>query len=406
MDHPDRKRWIEEAVEAGRIIGLEDAVIRTAFCTVFNAFGDEWLRKELPKCDPKRYGGILAGHPLIHKLRMGQPPQVSEVVELALYLTEFFEEPHFSEIVQRMKDTTHFDNAVFELAVAYRFKKVGCRCVFQPATRGGIADLHVEHGDHAWVVECSRQNPSEERSKRDALRNVLAQAVADELSRRKAAVAVRLVIRPGATHQHVKGIARKVGQLAREVEQRPWNKYEHDHPLWHSEVKTMCEAEDPIPSGPDDPCAGEWDVIAQSTRVPQDYVDRFPKDPKHPLPGKPRHRVYLRIEGETRDTVRALISKVEKKLRQTSDVLTAPPRLIIIEVLGEPRKLDWPRLQAEIGKMFASRTRFAGVSFWDRGYASGRYWYEQYLHSNDAGGYGFPIDLLAKLTELERRFIY
>jgi hypothetical protein len=330
MDDPDKQHWIEEAVLAGRVVGLDDAVVRTAFCTAFNAFGDEWLQAELPKCDRKRYGGILAGHPLIHKLRMGQPPQVSAVVELGLYLTEFFAAPHAAEIIQRMKDAAHFDNAVFELAVAYRFSKVGGSCEFQPMTGSGIADLHVDYGGNAWIIECSRQNPSEDQSKRDALRDVLGQAVLDELGRRKAGVAVRLAVRPSATHQHVKGIARKVGQLAQNVEKRPWNTYEHEDAHWRVSVKRMCESEDPIPDSPDDPWVREWDLIAQTKLTPKKYVDPFPKDPARPIPGKPRDRLYLRVQGEERDSERALIRKVKKKLSQTAGDPACPPRLIVL----------------------------------------------------------------------------
>ena len=92
----EKAKWVEEAVEAGRVIGLADAAVRSAYNIVLNAFGYEWLTSELSKCDRKKFGGIWAGHSLVHMLQMGQPQQTSAVVELSVYLNAFSNDPHVS----------------------------------------------------------------------------------------------------------------------------------------------------------------------------------------------------------------------------------------------------------------------------------------------------------------------
>jgi hypothetical protein len=344
-------RWIDEAVEAGRNIGIEDSAVRRAYSVVLNAFGDEWLQRELPKCNPKKYGGLLAGHPLVHMLRMGQPPQTSAIVELSVYLNAFFDDSHASEFIQRLKDAQQFPNARFELAVAYRFKAVGCGCSFDPPTKAGAADSMIEFGRHKWIVECSRQNPSPAAAKRDAIVHAVGQAILDALQSRDVPVAVRVFVRENMPQNDVTRMAKMADRLARQVNARPWNQYEHEDCFWRVEVRQLSESEDLIPQRPDDSIAEHWDLTAESKSVLRKLVEPFPKDLRERIPGTPHVRLYARVECGQRNEEQSLLKKVRKKLSQSHGHESSPPRLIVLETYHDLWALDWSELEKGLANL-------------------------------------------------------
>lgn len=402
--HSQKLRWIEEAILAGRLIGLDASRVSSAFSIVLNAFGDDWLRAELQRCDPRKYGGLIAGHPLVHALRIGQPSQTSEIVELAEYFVAFQPDPALPKIIDHMREQQHFENYRLPLAVGHRWLAVGARCSLEPGIGNRQADLEVATGHARWVVECSNQNSSVAEDAKSKLRNIAFQRVSAAIDSSTAPIALRVVGGFGVADQQLTAVVRAVRDLVAKLSQDSEATFRTSVGAWQIELRKLSLSRDPLPDSPDDPATKDWDLICESKSVPRRFVDHFPKDESIRVPGIPRSRIYLRIDATERDLEDAILRKINKKISQTS-VKEAPGlRWITIGVQEDVLKLDRKRIEESVLDSLARHPRVLGISLCHRRYWRGRHFYDQLVWSNPTQQ--LPRDLLEEFLGVEDRIAY
>lgn len=400
----EKRRWVEEAMVAGRLIGLNASTVSSAFSIVLNAFGDNWLKAELQRCDPRKYGGLIAGHPLVHALRIGQRPQTSEVVELAEYLTEFHRDPSLPKIIEHMRDQQHFENYRLPLAMGHRWLAAGMRCTLEPDVGNRRADLAVAIGNASWMVECSNQNLSASEDTRSKLRNITFQRVSAAIDSSMIPIALRIVGGIGVNDQQLTAVVRAVRSLAAKLAQDSGRTFVTSVGEWKIELRKLCLLRDPLPKAPDDPAAKAWDLISECKSVPRRFVDYFPKDCGTPIPGIPRSRIYLRINETQRDVEDAILRKIDKKISQTSMKDLPQARWITIGVQENVLELERRRIEDSVLDRLARHARVLGISLCHRRYWRGRHIYDQLVWSNPA--HQLPRALLEELLRVEDRIAY
>ena len=281
---PDRLALTAGALECAETIGMLTDRITEACHVVFTAFGDEWLRRELLKVNPKAYG-VLAGHPLARAFQTCQPSHVSEIVELATYLKLFASERHMEKLIAALSATEHFENTRFQLAMAYRYRRVGVGVTIDPRTAKGKADLLIDWRGERWLCECTRQSISDEEVKKENILHTLTSAAMNVLGRLDAAVTVKMTVKKISPGFHVAPTLRRMKELLRQWSANPGREIAIDDDAVTIAVRAFDDTRDPNPARrgewPSDYTKakpGDWDIVVETKMVPKELVDRYGRD--------------------------------------------------------------------------------------------------------------------------------
>ena len=105
-------------------------------------------------------GKKIVSHPLLkllvpkHDMELG----VSELMEVGLYLKEFYLDSAITECLNNLKVDKQYESTLFQMAFAYRFRKLGFKVGLEPLTLRGKSDILLEDENRKYVVECYRIN--------------------------------------------------------------------------------------------------------------------------------------------------------------------------------------------------------------------------------------------------------
>ena len=408
-----KQQWLNHAIEAGLRGNLSPEAVTEAYQVVYSAFGDSWLQEQEGKADCHAYG-FMAGHHLMRNLRMGQDNSTSEVVELAQYLKEFATESSMPEVLSRLRDADSYDDCLFELAIAYRFRRIGASVKHSPQTDKGFADLAVSINGHTWICECTRQHLAASEVRRTSWRDNLMHQVSRKMSDAKIPATVKLTLQRNCPPPAFERAPQIVAELLMKLKERKWECFTHEDEELFVIVKEFSDAEDPNPA-----LKGEWDgtyndvanhpweAVMDQTVMQKKHIDDIRDGkPMSDIPREKTGRLFIQTYSSERPIEPAILKKIEKKLSQTWSSEHPHPRLIFIETLGLLEELNWKTLSEGIAKQFDRKERFAGVVLMNRRYVGeqNRHGYVLYLISNNKGGYSFPSPVFARLRALERDF--
>ena len=134
--------------------GLEIKDIDGVIGVTKSIFGLEWLedlaakRKDMPN--------PLSQHPIIIGSASGSFQYLVELVELCTYLTSFRDDKELSKIIPALKEEPSYEDNLFQLAMAYRFRKLGFGIALEPPILNGhLADFSAHMGDLKIMAECT-----------------------------------------------------------------------------------------------------------------------------------------------------------------------------------------------------------------------------------------------------------
>ncbi|MCH7700042.1 MAG: hypothetical protein IID37_00005 [Planctomycetes bacterium] len=340
-------------------------------------------------------------------LCMGQPAATSEVIELATYLRgETNDVTIMCALLSRLKDRKRYHDCVLELGFAHRFRAVGAKVEWEPKTNRGLGDLLVRYRGDRWVCECSKQHISDVQAKRMDLRDRLVQQIG-----KKALCDVPVVIRVRLARTADLSVfqrtPREVARLVRELSARPWNTYRFDENGLSIEVRQLDDSVDgnPYREGFDSSTAqaAEWEVVYDTTRVPQSEVDGLINaarraDRPPPTAGRVVARVFLTANCDDTAIEPKLISKIKRKLKQARSDL---PRIVVLESLGDMAKLNWNLIEAELEQSFKRHPDFAALFVVGRMSYAMRHGYKFQAYVNRHCSVPLPADLMERWGHLE-----
>lgn len=150
MIYPIIKVMQDELNQSGLKVSDIDQVIGVTK----SIFGLDWLeslaskRKDLPN--------PFDQHPIIIGSCSGSFVHLIELIELCSYLLSFKNDKEIAKIVPSLKKESSYGDCLFQLAMAYRFKKLDFDVVLEPQISNGLlADFHALRGDLSIMAECT-----------------------------------------------------------------------------------------------------------------------------------------------------------------------------------------------------------------------------------------------------------
>jgi hypothetical protein len=143
---------------------IDPSILSSALSIVLNAFGFEWIRKEM-RPTVKVVIPEPSGHQLANWLNTPGYFQICSVIELARYLRDLHTDRGFELMMPMLKSEGQFYSAFMQLAYAHRFLQMGAKkLVLEPDVDGGLkADIRFEYEGTVFLCECFI--PEEKRKK-------------------------------------------------------------------------------------------------------------------------------------------------------------------------------------------------------------------------------------------------
>lgn len=134
--------------------GLEVKDIDGVIGVTKSIFGLDWLEELAAK--RKNMPNPLSQHPIIIGSASGSFQHLVELVELCTYLISFKDDKELLKIVSALKEEPSYGDNLFQLAMAYRFRKLGFDIALEPPILNGhLADFSASRGDLKIVAECT-----------------------------------------------------------------------------------------------------------------------------------------------------------------------------------------------------------------------------------------------------------
>ena len=293
-----------------------------------------------------RPGSIVAdAHPLFRFLNEGTDTALVQICELGLYLEAFKADPAFRTIATDLI-SPKFASTLFELAMAYRWRRAGCEVELQPAAAAGkIADFSATMGDVPFLAEASNI-PAETFELFSFRAPLLIKRTASSYLKDDSVLVVRF---------HVPTV--------------PEGTWEQD---LVGAMKNCCYAV----SGPDwearGPASKEFDGLRIDVQrfSPAEVPDATEEDPwdvraDQITEGKPHKlllRVMVRLPSGDIDSASRIVKKLIKEMKQLSGVRNA--RVVLLDITGvEPNALQLrtDELREELRREMTKKTSLACV---------------------------------------------
>lgn len=133
--------------------GLTTEDIDMAIGVISGAFGGAWLEELIAK---RKETPPLLQHPVMIGSASGSFPHLMEVIELSTYLVAFGKDKNISKTILNLKILEQYNDNLFQLAMAYRFKKLGFSTDLEPPIMDGqLGDFQSIKDNIKIMAECS-----------------------------------------------------------------------------------------------------------------------------------------------------------------------------------------------------------------------------------------------------------
>lgn len=150
----DFSSWYRAAQEKAAALHLDTDALLEAHALVVDMLGEKWCAKLEKEAGRDRSFHEL--HPLYIWLRSSAEVALVEVAELAKYLAEFRDDPAIEGLLAHLRARADIEPTVFELAMAYRWKRAGATVTLAPILpTGKTADFSAEVDNVVYTAEVS-----------------------------------------------------------------------------------------------------------------------------------------------------------------------------------------------------------------------------------------------------------
>jgi len=146
--------WAYRADRRAGILRLPRDFTGEARDIVVDAFGREWLEAEFRR-SPQGFGFVSPPHPVVEDFMVAGDPQISEIMEIAVYLKRLAGTPGLADVTRMIRERAQFPTTLLQLAYAYRFKRSGATVELEPeAAKGRKSDIGLLIGGSRYLAEC------------------------------------------------------------------------------------------------------------------------------------------------------------------------------------------------------------------------------------------------------------
>jgi hypothetical protein len=146
--------WEQFAIKESTRFGLTHQQTLRAHEIVRSAMGTAWI-DEQTRLNDLQVRDITDVHPLYRALVGRTEICMVDVLETAAYLLAFRNDPKIGELIQSLRVADKYQAAMFEAALAWRFREAGALVSLAPVTVGGVADFEAVIDGHKYDLEAS-----------------------------------------------------------------------------------------------------------------------------------------------------------------------------------------------------------------------------------------------------------
>jgi hypothetical protein len=311
--------WKVKALERHRALGLKYQRMLAWYDAAASATTPKWQAEQTAKIS--RPPATLADvHPFFRFLNEGTDTALVQICEIGMYLEAFKADPAYGKIISDLV-SPKFLSTVFELAMAYRWRRAGASVELQPtATAGRVADFAATISDAPYLIETSNI-PPETYELLSFRMPLLVKRTAAPYLNDESVLQVKLSITsvPGGPFEQV--LASAVKACCHEVSGPGWE----GHSRAANEIDGHRIEVERFVAGAALPEDGHWDVRA----------DQVTEETPHRL----QLRILVRMPSRDSGYASRIAKKLVKEMKQLSGIRSA--RVVVLDVTGiEPNALD------------------------------------------------------------------
>lgn len=135
--------------KSGLTLGDIDRVIGTTQ----GIFGHEWLQDLI---DNRRDTLPIVQHPIMNGCSSGSFQYLMELLELCTCMVAFKDDKELYKIISPLKVLSSYGDNLFQLAIAYRFKRLGFTTTLEPSISNGLlGDFEATKNEIRIMAECT-----------------------------------------------------------------------------------------------------------------------------------------------------------------------------------------------------------------------------------------------------------
>jgi hypothetical protein len=146
--------WHEAATAMSSELRISSERLYADHAMLRCALGSPWVERQAREASKPqvRFSDV---HPLYRNLGNATTGDIVVVAELALYLRAFKDDPRMASVLSNLRSGTKYRPTLFELAMAYRWKRAGARVILEPEIPHGLADFAAEIDGTSFIAECA-----------------------------------------------------------------------------------------------------------------------------------------------------------------------------------------------------------------------------------------------------------
>lgn len=391
MDKPaEFDSWMRAARRYAPVLHLDADTLVADHGIVVSSFGSAWLKRECASLARGR--AFHEMHPMFSLLRSGAEVALVEVAEIATYLREFQDDPSFGDVLHHLRAARDFRSAVFELAMAFRWKRAGADIRLGPPLKTGKrADFAAVIDGVDYIVEVSASPKEMLNPEAAGYANLIAKTLRTAKAE-DAHVAVEVVIDrrlQGDMHAAVQRAVRQglkaIVSLERThyrlqfgtvvVRRAPADSDDHAGGRWHHAQQLLLM----------EPTAGGTEFEGHKQRI----IGRGPA-------------IYVRLPSGDRDLYSLLISKYRNEVRQ---LRTVTNRVVVLDLSGvkpDVLAMDMTRISDSLGQLLLEDAKTSAVWISSRGWSEYlRPMYRAITMSNPSAANPLPKAFADRAGDLE-----
>lgn len=387
--------WHEAASKMAGDLRLSADRLFADHAAVRGALGSPWVERET-KVSERPQVRLSDIHPLYVSLGSARDADVIAVAELAIYLMEFKDDPKIGEAISNLRDGKKYRPTLFELAMAYRWKKGGADIVLEPPIPHGLADFSAVVDGTTFIIECA-SFPNEAF---DTDPNVLTQFLMPFASKRFAfpfSATLEVLVSEQTPGDFFGDVLRACKEALR---------------LFGSDgtdvsVEAAFGSVRLRRTSVDNVNTRDWDVAAALVLHEPNADGSLLDVHKNPQVGE-KGWVCVSMPNRRGDGYEKAREKFIEEYRQLRDVVE--PRVILLDITGltyDVLRVNHDRINDGIGQDLLERPKVSALWLLTRGFTSdGRFQYRALAMDNRNALVPLPTRLTQAVAEMEYRLDY
>lgn len=398
--------WQKRCVLLAQELGIPFELILGSRTNVINAIGRKWLENDHSKSSKddskKTMSQVLV--PTVTKL-VTNPINTTaiQLVELSHYLVEAKDQPRLNIAIDMLKNPDQFEAGRFNLAMFYRFSKVGWKnLLLEPDIPRGKGDFIGEYEGAKYLVECSiLEEDTTQRKLYDQIDLSLQNAVKDKALEVGIEIEFTNIGNSDTVTETIKSI-REARNLFGKGQPPDTSEKSFSSSVAKGRIFKLSDSDKrKVPD------MKKWDnVFAVTYGKPLEERNIYTIDLDNQTRTGMIFMKGLSIESKQKSLYERLKNKVETKITQTHGLEKGMKRIFIIMTENKVEDYDWDKIWTYLRPLTNARENLSTIFFVDRRASKVndlfRYAYPQIHFINNRFNRYELNSLFPKLERLER----